>query len=270
MKDELARILESVRRNVAKLSARLSLAQAEALARRASPARDFAGALRARIAAAKPAVIAEAKRRSPSRGLLRDPYDPAAIAASYERAGAAAVSVLAEEEHFGGSPEHVAAARKAAALPVLWKDFVLDPWQVALARAKGADAVLLIVAALSSTELSELESTARGYGMAVLVEVHDAPELERALRLDTPLIGINNRDLRSFETRLETTLELAPLVPPGRIVVSESGISAPGEVERLREAGVSAFLVGEALMRAGDPGRELLRLFPDLSSDTVA
>jgi indole-3-glycerol phosphate synthase len=193
--------------------------------------------------------------------VLRPIFDPGAIARRYEAGGAACLSVLTDREYFQGTPEHLCAAREACSLPVLRKDFIVDPYQVAEARALGADCVLLIVAALDDARLAELEASARSFGMAVLVEVHGAQELDRALALATPLIGINNRDLRTFEVRLETTLELLPRIPPGRIVVTESGILGPGDVARLRSAGVQAFLVGEAFMRAADPGAALKALF---------
>lgn len=219
--------------------------------------RDFVGALRAK----HPAVIAEIKRASPSRGVLRQDFDPAAIAKSYENAGAACMSVLTDKEFFQGSPSHLSEARAACALPALRKDFLIDPYQVSEARALGADCVLLIVACLEDREMRELEKLARSLGMAVLVEVHDAGELDRALELQTPLIGINNRNLRTFETRLETTLDLLPRVPKDRIVITESGILSPADVARLRAQGVDAFLVGEAFMRAADPGAALAALF---------
>ncbi|MGH8704604.1 MAG: indole-3-glycerol phosphate synthase TrpC, partial [Burkholderiales bacterium] len=227
----------------------------------AGPPRDFVGALRARIAAGRPAVIAEIKKASPSRGLLRAEFDPARIARSYEAGGAACMSVLTDREHFQGAPEHLQAARAACALPALRKDFILDPYQVYEARALGADCILLIAAALAPGAMRELEGLARSLGMAVLVEVHDSAELQAALALETPLVGINNRDLRSFETRLETTLTLLPEIPADRVVVTESGIQSPAEVRRLRAAGVGAFLVGEAFMRAADPGGALKVLF---------
>jgi indole-3-glycerol phosphate synthase len=224
----------------------------------AAPAvRDFVGALRAK----RPAVIAEIKRASPSKGLLRNDFDPAAIAKSYAGGGAACMSVLTDKEFFQGAPEHLAAARAACTLPVLRKDFLIDPYQVYESRAPGADCVLLIAACLKDREMRELEKLAQGVGMAVLVEVHDAAELERALALETPLLGINNRNLRSFETRLETTLELLPRIPADRLVITESGILSRADVARMRSHGVQAFLVGEAFMRANDPGAALADLF---------
>jgi len=234
------------------------------LSRRAETApapRDFAGALRDRIDAGQPAVIAEIKKASPSKGVLRADFDPAAIAASYARHGAACISVLTDVEFFQGADDHLRAARAACELPVLRKDFVLDVYQVYEARVLGADCILLIVAALGDTHMRELAALARALGMDVLVEVHDRPELERALSLDSPLIGINNRDLRTFETHVEVTLALMSDMPADRIAVTESGILAPDDVARLRAHGVDAFLVGEALMRAPDPGAELARLF---------
>lgn len=230
---------------------------AEADARNAAPARDFVGALRAK----QPAVIAEIKRASPSRGVLRADFDPAAIAKSYEAAGAACVSVLTDVEFFQGASEHLVAARAACNLPALRKDFVIDPYQVYESRALGADCILLIAACLEQGEMQELEAIAHGLGMAVLVEVHDGAELERALRLRTPLLGINNRNLRTFETTLQTTLDLLPRIPAGRLVVTESGILSRADVARMREAGVQTFLVGEAFMRAPDPGQSLKSLF---------
>jgi indole-3-glycerol phosphate synthase len=201
------------------------------------------------------------KRASPSRGVLRENFLPADIARSYEAGGAACLSVLTDRQFFQGSPEHLQAARAACSLPVLRKDFVFDPYQVHEARAMGADCILLIAACLRVEEMRQLEEAARELGMAVLAEVHDAAELESALELRTPLLGINNRDLRSFETRLETTLGLLPRVPRDRIVITESGILSPADVARMRAAGVNAFLVGEAFMRADDPGERLRALF---------
>jgi len=259
--DILQRILETKRAEVRAGQAAVPLAEMERRARAAPAVRDFVGALRARIEAGKPAVIAEVKRASPSKGLLREHFDPAAIARSYERGGAACLSVLTDREYFQGSPEHLVAARAACSLPVLRKDFVIDPYQVVEARAMGADCILLIAAALELPAMLELEGAATGSGMAVLVEVHDEKELEAALSLRTPLVGINNRNLRTFETRLETTIELRKRVPDGRIVVTESGILARADVDRLMGEGIGAFLVGEAFMRAEEPGEALTRLF---------
>ena len=261
MADILQRILAVKRAEVAAGQAAVPAPEMASRARAAAPPRDFVRAIRARLALGAPAVIAEAKRASPSRGLLREDYDPAAIARSYEAAGAACLSVLTDREFFRGAPEHLVAARAACALPVLRKDFVIDPWQLAEARALGADCILLIAAVLESAAMRELEQRATELGMAVLVEVHDQAELDAALELATPLVGINNRNLRSFETRLETTLALLERVPAGRIVVTESGIRSAADVRRLRAAGVGAFLVGESLMRAADPAAELRHLF---------
>jgi indole-3-glycerol phosphate synthase len=206
-------------------------------------------------------VIAEIKRASPSKGLIRADFDPAQIARSYEANGAACLSVLTDREFFGGSAEDLRAARGACALPVLRKDFIVDPYQLHESRAWGADCILLIVAALSEGELRKLEDQALSLGLDVLMECHDAQELSVALRMRSPLIGINNRNLRTFETRLETTLSLVDRVPPGRLLVTESGIVSPQDVERLQEAKVSAYLVGGAFMAADDPGAELSRLF---------
>ena len=261
MSDVLRRILDTKRAEVRAARAAVPPAEMERRARAAPPPRDFLGALRAKIAAGLPAVIAEVKRASPSKGLLREDFRPAEIARSYERGGAACLSVLTDRDYFQGAAEHLAQARAACALPVLRKDFVLDPYQVFEARALGADCILLIAAALAPGQMRELEAAAQGLGMAVLAEVHDAAELDAALALATPLIGINNRDLRTFETRLETTLELRARVAAPRIVVTESGIGTVEDVRRLREQGIQAFLVGEAFMRAADPGKALADLF---------
>ncbi|OGA33411.1 MAG: indole-3-glycerol-phosphate synthase [Betaproteobacteria bacterium RIFCSPLOWO2_12_FULL_64_23] len=236
-------------------------ARVRAAARAAPPPRDFLGALRAKIAHGQAAVIAEIKKASPSKGLLRADFDPAAIAAGYAAHGAACLSVLTDREFFQGAPQDLAAARNACALPALRKDFMLDAYQVFEARALGADCILLIAAALDVGRMRELEALAHELGMAVLVEVHDAAELACALALATPLIGVNNRNLRNFETRLATTLELLPHIPPERLVVTESGICARADVELMRANGVHAFLAGEAFMRAADPGAELERMF---------
>lgn len=261
MSDILQKILATKRREVASARDCVPLADLERAAAGASPPRGFAAALQARIAAGKPAVIAEIKRSSPSQGLIRADFDPARIAVAYEANGAACLSVLTDREYFGGSREDLVAARAACALPVIRKDFIVDPYQVVEARAWGADCILLIMDAAPDAELARLETLARGMGMDVLVESHDAGQLDRALRLATPLVGVNNRDLRTFAIRLETTLELAGRVPAGRILVAESGIASPEDVKRLREGKVSAYLVGGAFMAAADPGAELSRLF---------
>jgi len=259
----LDRILEAKRAEVAAAKEMLGEFAVAARARAQSPPRDFTGALRAKLATGRPAVIAEIKRASPSRGVLREDFDPAAIAKSYEAAGAACLSVLTDREFFQGSIEHLQAARANCSLPALRKDFIVDPYQVYEARAVGADCILLIAASLSAEEMKQFEALAQRLGMAVLVEVHDSSELEMALELKTPLLGINNRDLRTFETRLEITLGLLPRVPKDRIVITESGILAPGDVARMRSSGVNAFLVGEAFMRAPDPGGALRTLFAE-------
>ena len=258
----LQRILETKRAEIDAARGPLPQRELEVRARAAPPPRDFVGALRAKIAAGRAAVIAEIKRASPSKGLLRTDFDPAAIARSYQAGGAACLSVLTDRQYFQGAPEHLVAARAACDLPVLRKDFMIDAYQLYESRAMGADCILLIAAALAPQAMRELEEVARTLGMAVLVEVHDAAELDAALALATPLIGINNRDLRSFETRLETTLSLLPRVPEGRLVVTESGILSRADVLRMRAGKLDAFLVGEALMRASDPGSALRELFP--------
>ena len=230
-------------------------------ARRSVPPRAFVSALRKKLAEGRAAVIAEIKRASPSRGLLRENFAPAEIAKSYEAAGAACLSVLTDREFFQGGPRDLEAARAACTLPALRKDFIVDPYQVDEARAMGADCILLIAACLSVPEMKNLEAQANALGMAVLVEVHDAAELNAALELRTPLLGINNRDLRTFETRLETTLSLLPRVGEERIVITESGILSAADVARMRGCGVNAFLVGEAFMRAADPGAALRSMF---------
>jgi len=212
---------------------------------------------------ARTAVIAECKRASPSKGLLRDPFEPASIAASYEQAGATCLSVLTDESFFQGKPDDLLAARAACALPVIRKDFVVDPWQVAQSGAMGADAILLIVAALSNAQLNELESAAVELGLDVLVEVHDGHELERALRLSTPLIGINNRNLRTFEVSLDVSINLLREIPPDRTLITESGVLTRDDVQRLRGHGIYGYLVGEAFMRAPDPGQALKTRFAD-------
>ncbi len=261
MEDILARILATKRDEVAAAMRVRPIAEIDAAARTGPAPRDFEGALRAEIAGGRAAVIAEIKKASPSRGVLRSEFDPVGIAESYDRGGAACLSVLTDRTYFQGAPEYLSAARGACGLPALRKDFIIDEYQIAESRAMGADAILLIVAALDDARLAAFEARARDLGMAVLVEVHDAAELDRALSFDTALIGINNRNLRTFEVALSTTLDLVPMVPAGRLVVTESGIRAPSDVATLRAHGVDAFLVGEAFMRAADPGAALAQLF---------
>ncbi len=227
----------------------------------AGPPRDFIGALRAKIAASLPAVIAEIKKASPSKGVLRSNFDPVSIARSYAEHGAACLSVLTDVQFFQGCRDYLVQARASSGLPVLRKDFIVDPYQVYEARAMGADCILLIVAALDDSTMAALERLAHELRMAVLVEAHDNDEFERALALTTPMIGINNRNLRTFETRLETTLDLIGKLPPDKLLVTESGILSSRDSQRMRAAGVEAFLVGEAFMRATDPGRALAQLF---------
>ena len=258
--DILARIMATKAEEVIAAQVERPFETLEREARAAPAPRGFAAAIRARVAAG-PAVIAEIKRASPSKGILRSDFDPAAIAASYERAGAACLSVLTDRPFFHGAPDYLVAARAACALPVLRKEFIIDEYQVVESRALGADAILLIVAALDDARLATLEASAIGQAMDVLVEVHDAAELDRALKLSTPLIGINNRNLRTFNVSLHTTLELLPRIPPDRVVVTESGILAQRDVAQMRRHGVNAFLVGEAFMRAPDPGAALTALF---------
>jgi len=262
MSDILQRIVEVKKTEVAAGRQRQSLHDLAELAReRGADQRGFAAALRARVAAGDPAVIAEVKKASPSKGVLRADFDPAAIALSYAAHGAACLSVLTDVQFFQGSIPYLQAARAACTLPVLRKDFMIDPWQVVEARAIGADAILLIAACLSDGQMNELEACAHELGMDVLVEVHDAEELTRSLRLKTPLVGVNNRNLRTFEVTLQTTLDLMAAVPADRLLVTESGILGAADVQRMRGEGVHAFLVGEAFMRMPDPGRALASLF---------
>lgn len=223
--------------------------------------RHFEGALRAKLAEEVSAVIAEVKKASPSKGIIRELFYPAEIAASYEKYGAACLSVLTDKEFFKGDPGYLIEAKRACTLPVLRKDFMIDPYQVYEAAAWGADCILLIVAALEDSQMAELEACASGLGMNVLVEVHNAEELERALQLETALLGINNRDLKTFRTSIQNTINLLPGLPKDKLVVTESGILQRDDVLRMREAGVNAFLVGEAFMRAKEPGEELAKLF---------
>ncbi|MEN9544359.1 MAG: hypothetical protein RLZZ598_1192 [Pseudomonadota bacterium] len=266
MSDILERIVAVKRNEVAAARVRRSHAslrdEAEAAELRRG-LRDFEAALRAKVDAGAAAVIAEIKKASPSKGVLREHFEPATIAAGYAAHGAACLSVLTDERFFQGHADYLAQARAACALPVLRKDFMIDEYQIAQARVMGADAILLIAACLDDALMLDLEATARHYGMAVLVEVHDGVELDRALRLRTPLLGINNRNLKTFELTLDTTLGLLPRVPPERLLVTESGILGADDVRRMRAAGVHAFLVGETFMRAPDPGMALAALLSE-------
>ena len=260
MNDILAKILAVKVEEVA--AARQMRSEAEVLreAQARQDVRGFAQALEDKIAAGKPGVIAEIKKASPSKGVLRENFNPAEIAASYAAHGAACLSVLTDVQFFQGSHDHLRQARAACPLPVLRKDFIIDPYQVVFSRALGADCILLIAAALSPSQLRDMEALAMELGMDVLVEVHDAKELDVALTMKTPLLGINNRDLHTFETRLQTTLDLLPRIPPGKRVVTESGILKPEDIQLMRKHKVDAFLVGEVFMRAATPGAELARL----------
>lgn len=259
--DVLERILARKRQEVAERRQAVPADELAAAAASAPPTRGFAAALGRRIETGRPAVIAEIKRASPSKGPLRPGLDPADIARRYAAAGAACLSVLTDEPFFQGRSEDLIAARAVCDLPVLRKDFIIDRYQLVESRAMGADCILLIVAALGERALVDLAEQAQALGLDVLVEVHDADELNRALALATPLIGINNRNLRTFQTRLETTLALCDRVPPERLLITESGIATPADVTRMRQAGVHGFLVGEAFMRAADPGEALRALF---------
>jgi indole-3-glycerol phosphate synthase len=259
--DILERIVAVKREEIAAAKARRGEASLREEAEAHRNTRGFAAALRAKVAAGQAAVIAEVKKASPSKGVLREHFVPAEIAASYERGGAACLSVLTDERFFQGAAAYLQQARAACALPVLRKDFMVDAYQVFEARAMGADCILLIAACLDNAQMADLEAQAHALGMDVLVEVHDGAELDRALRLKTPLLGINNRNLRSFDVSLDTTLDLLPRVPNDRLLVTESGILARTDVRRMRYANVNAFLVGEAFMRALDPGKALADLF---------
>jgi indole-3-glycerol phosphate synthase len=259
--DVLERIVAVKREEIAAARSRRGEASLRADAEARRDVRGFAAALRARLAGRQAAVIAEIKKASPSKGVLREHFAPIEIAASYERGGAACLSVLTDVQFFQGSPAYLQQARGACTVPVLRKDFIVDAYQVFEARALGADCILLIVACLDDALMADLEAQAHALGMGVLVEVHDAGELERALRLTTPLVGVNNRNLHTFEVSLDTTLALLPQVPADRLVVTESGIRMVADVARMRAAGVHAFLVGEAFMRAPDPGAALAELF---------
>lgn len=261
MVDILNKIVATKYEEVAAARAVKPLAAVEVEAAAQAAPRDFVGAIRRKIAAGQPAVIAEIKKASPSKGIIRPDFKPADIARSYEQHGAACLSVLTDRQYFQGCPEYLQQARAACNLPVLRKDFMVDAYQVAEARAMGADAILLIAAALSLPDMQALEAQAMGYGMAVLVEVHNGEELDVALQLQTPLLGINNRNLRTFDVTLDTTLGLLSRIPHDRIVVTESGILKSDDVALMRTNRVDTFLVGEAFMRASEPGEELARLF---------
>jgi indole-3-glycerol phosphate synthase len=266
MSDILDKIVAVKRQEVAAAMRRKPLDAVKFDAESRVLTRDFAGALRAKIAAGKPAVIAEVKKASPSKGVLRADFIPADIAQSYAEHGAACLSVLTDKDFFQGNADYLKQARASCDLPVLRKDFIVDPYQVYESRVMGADCILLIAACLDDGQMKSLEALALSLDMAVLVEVHDRAELERALKLKTPLLGINNRNLQTFEVSLDTTLTLLKDVPADRLLVTESGITTPAEVARLRAAGVNAFLVGEAFMRAEDPGVALAALFPDATN----
>jgi indole-3-glycerol phosphate synthase len=261
MSDILDKIVAVKREEVAAALRQKSLAAMRADAESRVLTRDFEGAMRAKIAKGQAAVIAEIKKASPSKGVLRADFIPADIAQSYAEFGAACLSVLTDKQFFQGSVDYLKQARASCDLPVLRKDFMIDAYQVYEARAMGADAILLIAACLDNTHMAEMEAVARSLDMAVLVEVHDRAELERALKLKTRLVGINNRNLKTFEVSLQTTLDMLPDVPVDRLLVTESGIQTTEDVRRMREAQVNAFLVGEAFMRANEPGEALAKLF---------
>ena len=261
MADILNKIVAVKHEEIAAAKKKVSLEAMRADAESRVLTRDFEGALRAKIAAGRAAVIAEVKKASPSKGVLRADFIPADIAQSYAEHGAACLSVLTDRQFFQGQPDYLKQARASCDLPVLRKDFMVDPYQVYEARAMGADCILLIASCLDDAQMADLEAIARGLDMAVLVEVHDGAELDRALKLKTPLVGINNRNLRTFEVSLATTLDLLPRVPADRLLITESGILVQGDVKTMRDAGVHAFLVGEAFMRAPDPGVALATLF---------
>ena len=261
MSDILNKIIATKREEIVAALAVKPLAVVEAEAAAQPAPRDFVGAIRHKVAHGQAAIIAEIKKASPSKGVIRPDFHPADIARSYEQHGAACLSVLTDRQYFQGCPEYLQDARAACALPVLRKDFMVDAYQVAEARAMGADAILLIAAALTLPEMQTLEAQAHAYGMAVLVEVHNGEELDAALQLKTPLLGINNRNLRTFDVTLDTTLGLLARIPADKIVVTESGILKPEDVALMRANKVQGFLVGEAFMRAPDPGLELARLF---------
>ncbi len=261
MSDILNKIIATKAIEVAAAKAQKPLATVQAEAQSAAPTRDFVASIRAKIANKQSAVIAEIKKASPSKGIIRADFNPTEIAKSYEQGGAACLSVLTDVEYFQGSPEYLKQARAACSLPVLRKDFMIDPYQVYEARAMGADCILLIAAAIDLAKMRELEAIAHSLAMAVLVEVHNGEELALALQLDTPLLGINNRNLRTFDVTLDTTLGLLTRIPENKIVVTESGIFTKEDVALMQQNNVHTFLVGEAFMRQPDPGAELAKVF---------
>ncbi len=257
----LKKILARKHEEIAERSAQVSIPQLIEKAKTASAPRGFAAAIAAKIAAGQSGVIAEIKKASPSKGVIREDFDPAAIAQSYEKGGACCLSVLTDVDFFQGADEYLQMARNASTLPVIRKDFIIDEYQIYEARAMGADCILLIVSALSEEQLNQLHKVARSMGMDVLVEVHDGAELELALKLDNPMVGINNRNLHSFEVSLENTYQLLGKIPNNKIVITESGIHSPADVAAMRQHNVNAFLVGEAFMRSEEPGERLAEMF---------
>ncbi len=260
MNDVLTRILETKAEEVAQAKRQQSLAELKLACHSAPPTRGFRQALAARIGQQQPAVIAEIKKASPSKGVIREDFNVPELAASYASGGATCLSVLTDKTYFQGDDAFLAQARTATDLPLLRKEFIIDPWQIYQSRLLGADAILLIVAALGDPQLFEFTELAHELGLDVLMEVHNEAELQRALKTPAPLIGINNRNLRTFVTRIETTLALLPEIPPERLVISESGLHSPEDIQRLRHAGVHGFLIGEAFMRHGNPGQALQKM----------